>query len=74
MIFQDSLSSFNPKKKRILDIVAEAIKKLRTFIPEEEKNASLELMEIIGLSEEALLKYPHQFSGWSKTTYRLLVP
>ena len=62
MIFQDSLSSFNPKK-RILDIVAEPLRNFERLSPEEEKKRVIELMEIIGLSEEALLKYPHQFSG-----------
>ena len=62
MIFQDSLSSFNPKK-RILDIVAEPLRNFERLSPEEERKRVIELMEIIGLSEEALLKYPHQFSG-----------
>ena len=62
MIFQDSLSSFNPKK-RILDIVAEPLRNFERLSPDEERKRVLELMEIIGLSEEALLKYPHQFSG-----------
>ena len=62
MIFQDSLSSFNPKK-RILDIVAEPLRNFDRLSPEEERRKVIELMEIIGLSEEALLKYPHQFSG-----------
>ena len=62
MIFQDSLSSFNPKK-RILDIVAEPLRNFERLSPDEERKRVIELMEIIGLSEEALLKYPHQFSG-----------
>ena len=62
MIFQDSLSSFNPKK-RILDIVAEPLRNFERLSPEEEKRRVVELMEIIGLTDEALLKYPHQFSG-----------
>ena len=61
MIFQDSLSSFNPKK-RILDIVAEPLRNFERLSPDEERKRVIELMEIIGLSEEAL-KYPHQFSG-----------
>ncbi|MDO4872572.1 MAG: ATP-binding cassette domain-containing protein [Carnobacterium sp.] len=62
MIFQDSLSSFNPKK-RILDIVAEPLRNFERLSPDEERKRVIELMEIIGLSEDALLKYPHQFSG-----------
>lgn len=62
MIFQDSLSSFNPKK-RILDIIAEPLRNFDRLSPTEERRKVIELLEIIGLSEEALLKYPHQFSG-----------
>ncbi len=62
MIFQDSLSSFNPKK-RILDIVAEPLRNFDRLSPEEEKRRVSELLDIIGLSDEGLAKYPHQFSG-----------
>lgn len=62
MIFQDSLSSFNPKK-RILDIIAEPIRNFDRLSPDEERRKVLQLLDTIGLSEEALVKYPHQFSG-----------
>lgn len=62
MIFQDSLSSFNPKR-RITDILGEPLRNFTTMTPEEEKRKKLELLSIVGLSEEALLKYPHEFSG-----------
>lgn len=62
MIFQDSLSSFNPKK-RILDIIAEPIRNFDRLSPDGERRKVLELLDIIGLNEEALIKYPHQFSG-----------
>ena len=62
MIFQDSLSSFNPKK-RILDIIAEPIRNFDRLSPDEEKRKVLQLLDTIGLNEEALIKYPHEFSG-----------
>ncbi|MGT2965294.1 ATP-binding cassette domain-containing protein [Streptococcus acidominimus] len=62
MIFQDSLSSFNPKK-RILDIIAEPIRNFDRMSPDEEKKRVLSLLDTIGLTEEALVKYPHEFSG-----------
>ena len=62
MIFQDSLSSFNPKK-RILDIIAEPIRNFDRLSPDEERRKVLELLDVIGLSEEVLVKYPHEFSG-----------
>ncbi|MBG9979809.1 ABC transporter ATP-binding protein [Facklamia sp. DSM 111018] len=62
MIFQDSLSSFNPKK-RIIDILAEPMRNFSNMTSDEEKRKSIELLEIVGLTEEALHKYPHEFSG-----------
>ena len=62
MIFQDSLSSFNPKR-RITDILGEPMRNFLSLTPDEEKKRKLELLDIVGLSEEALYKYPHEFSG-----------
>jgi len=62
MIFQDPYSSLNPKK-RVLDIIAEPLRNFEKMTPEEETNRVQELMGIVGLSPEAIYKYPHQFSG-----------
>ena len=62
MIFQDALSSFNPKR-RISDILTEPMRNFANWTPEEERRRSIELLEIVGLTEEALNKYPHEFSG-----------
>lgn len=62
MIFQDAMSSFNPKK-RISEILAEPIRNFTNMTPEEEQRKKLELLNIVGMSEEALYKYPHEFSG-----------
>ncbi|SCC02880.1 ATP-binding cassette domain-containing protein [Weissella bombi] len=62
MIFQDSLSSLNPRK-RVLDIIAEPLRNFQHLSTEEEKIRVLQLLEIVGLSPESLYKYPHQFSG-----------
>lgn len=62
MIFQDAMSSFNPKK-RILDVMAEPLRNFTNMTPEEERRKIVELLEIVGLTEDVLLKYPHQFSG-----------
>lgn len=64
MIFQDSTSALNPKK-RIIDIIKEPIinyseKKLSD---QAMKHRVIELLEIVGLNEESLYKYPHEFSG-----------
>lgn len=62
MIFQDPYSSLNPKK-RVLDIVAEPIRNYESLTRKEEKQKVQDLMERVGLSAEAILKYPHEFSG-----------
>lgn len=62
MIFQDSLSSLNPKKK-ILDIIGEPLKNFEKLPAQELKQRVLELLKTVGLDEESLYKYPYQFSG-----------
>lgn len=62
MIFQDSLSSLNPRKK-ILDIIAEPIRNFEDFTEDQIKARVAELLNIVGLEEEAMYKFPHQFSG-----------
>ena len=65
MIFQDSHSSMNPRK-RVLDILAEPIRNFLKLSPQEERKRLNELLAIVGMSEDVLLKYPHEFSGGQK--------
>ncbi|RDW15578.1 ABC transporter ATP-binding protein [Oceanobacillus chungangensis] len=62
MIFQDPYSSLNPRK-RILDIIAEPLRNFENLSMQEEKKRVQSLLEIVGLSPESILKYPHEFSG-----------
>ncbi|STP37647.1 peptide ABC transporter ATP-binding protein [Enterococcus durans] len=62
MIFQDSISSLNPKK-RVLDIIAEPIRNFERLSDQEEKKKVKGLLDIVGMPEDALYKYPHEFSG-----------
>lgn len=62
MIFQDVYSSLNPKK-RVLDIIAEPIRNFDKLSKIEERKKVDELLEIVGMSSETALKYPHEFSG-----------
>ncbi|EGP4828123.1 ATP-binding cassette domain-containing protein [Enterococcus lactis] len=62
MIFQDSMSSLNPKK-RVLDIIAEPIQNFERLSDQEEKKKVKGLLDIVGMPEDALYKYPHEFSG-----------
>ncbi|MCQ4922957.1 ATP-binding cassette domain-containing protein [Tissierella carlieri] len=62
MIFQDVLSSLDPKK-RIRDIIAEPIRNYEKLTKEEELEKVLELLNIVGMPADALYRYPHEFSG-----------
>lgn len=62
MIFQDSTSSMNPKK-RIIDVMGEPMKNYFDYTPAEIKRRVAELLDIVGMNAEAMYKYPHEFSG-----------
>ncbi|MFL2116779.1 ATP-binding cassette domain-containing protein [Marinilactibacillus psychrotolerans] len=62
MIFQDSTSSMNPKK-RIIDVMGEPMRNYFNYTPEEIKRKVAELLDIVGMNAEAMYKYPHEFSG-----------
>jgi len=61
MIFQDPYASLNPRRK-IGDIIAEG-----PLIHGTDKTAAYrkaaELLQLVGLDESALKRYPHEFSG-----------
>lgn len=62
MVFQDSGSSLNPRK-RVMDILAEPM----LYHREADRGNALqrvgELLNMVGLPEEARSRYPHEFSG-----------
>ena len=63
MIFQDPYSSLNPRM-RVQDIISEPIKFYETASNYNEiKQIVSDLLNHVGLSDTALLKYPNQFSG-----------
>ena len=62
IMYQDSMSSLNPKK-RVLDIIAEPIRNFERLSDQEEKKKVKGLLDIVGMPEDALYKYPHEFSG-----------
>ena len=62
MIFQDSMSSLNPRK-RIEDIIAEPIRNFENLTTDQEKERVQELLDIVGMPSDAIYKYPHEFSG-----------
>jgi peptide/nickel transport system ATP-binding protein len=65
MIFQDAHSSLNPRK-RVKDILAEPIRNFLKLTPQEEDRKINELLAIVGMPEDAKVKYPHEFSGGQK--------
>lgn len=62
MIFQDTYSSLNPKK-RVLDIIAEPLRNFEKLTPAQERKRVDELLSIVGLTPDTAIKYPHEFSG-----------
>jgi peptide/nickel transport system ATP-binding protein len=62
MIFQDTYSSLNPKK-RVLDIIAEPLRNFKNQTSLEERKSVDELLSIVGLTPDTALKYPYEFSG-----------
>ena len=63
MIFQDPYSSLNPRM-RVQDIIAEPIKFYKTASNYNEiKEIVSDLLNHVGINDNALLKYPNQFSG-----------
>src|SRR5699024_6209580 len=62
IILQDPYSSLNTKKT-VLNIVSEPLKNFEKLSKREEKKRVQELLELVGLSPESIVKYPHQFSG-----------
>lgn len=62
MIFQDSMSSLDPKK-RIRDIIGEPLINFEELSTEELEKRVYELLDIVGMPSDAIYKYPHEFSG-----------
>ena len=63
LIFQDPQASLNGRMK-IRDIIAEGIDIHKLAKSKEEREAKVkELIDLVGLNEDHLSRYPHEFSG-----------
>jgi ABC-type microcin C transport system duplicated ATPase subunit YejF len=63
IVFQDPFSSMNPRML-VGDIIEEGMKALKVLGNSEARKARvLELLDQVGLSKDAHLRYPHEFSG-----------
>jgi peptide/nickel transport system ATP-binding protein len=62
MIFQDPYASLNPRM-RVGEIVGEPLKIHGLAASRERTSMVIALMKKVGLSEEQMYRYPHEFSG-----------
>lgn len=63
MIFQDPMSSLNPRKK-VEDIIGEGLDIHHAYASKEERSKKIkEILAKVGLAPEHASRYPHQFSG-----------
>jgi oligopeptide transport system ATP-binding protein len=62
MIFQDPYTSLDPRMT-VLDIVAEPMAATRSAGPSARRERVAELLRLVGMSEDMMGRFPHQFSG-----------
>ncbi|MBQ0804968.1 MAG: ATP-binding cassette domain-containing protein [Sulfitobacter sp.] len=62
LIFQDPYSSLNPRA-RVVDIVREPLDLMEIGTPDQRMARVRELFTLVGLREDQLSLFPHQFSG-----------
>lgn len=62
IVFQDPSNSLNPRML-VKHIVAEPLVCQRLSPPREVAERVLELLNVVGMSSEHLMRYPHEFSG-----------
>jgi oligopeptide transport system ATP-binding protein len=62
MIFQDPISSLNPRMT-VKEIIGEGLIIQNNFSKQEIENRVNEVLELVGLSREYATRYPHEFSG-----------
>jgi len=62
MVFQDTLSSLNPRS-RIGQLLEEPMIIQNIGTPEERRQKVLDVLTMVGLSEEHYFRYPHELSG-----------
>ncbi len=62
MVFQDPTTSLNPRML-VKHIIAEPIKTQEKIGGRELERRVIELLKLVGLTNDHLLRYPHEFSG-----------
>lgn len=62
MVFQDPMAALNPRKT-VGDLIAEPLLIHGIGSPDDRRAAAADLMQRVGLSNDQLDRYPHEFSG-----------
>ncbi len=62
MIFQDPYSSLDPRKT-VFDIIAQPLRANRLGSGQDIEDRVRQLVDLVGLNVESLIRYPHAFSG-----------
>ena len=62
MIFQDPYSCLNPRMN-ILELVRAPLDVFSIGTPKERMEKVKEMLEIVGMGEQHMMRYPHEFSG-----------
>jgi oligopeptide/dipeptide ABC transporter ATP-binding protein len=62
MVFQDPATSLNPRML-VKHIIAEPIKTQERMSGRELEDRVIDLLQLVGLTNDHLLRYPHEFSG-----------
>lgn len=65
MIFQDPMTALNPVKK-VVDQIAEPIRVHQKADKKLARQKAIEMLRMVGISEDRADEYPHQFSGGMK--------
>lgn len=62
IIFQDPFASLNPRMK-VMDIISEPLLTHKLISTKDKREKVGELMEMVGLQKDYMMRYPHMFSG-----------
>lgn len=62
LVFQDPFGSFDPRQS-VGDAVGEPLRLVSDLAPMQRNDRVIEVIEAVGLSSDALHRYPHEFSG-----------
>lgn len=62
MIFQNPLSSLDPKK-RIIELLCEPLEIYNLYTKEEREQRALDMMSNVGMHRSHAYRFPHEFSG-----------